>query len=127
MKITPKFVGYVEIPTHLKDYGNALTKRLVHELVPGRALQLELPDAETARQFQRAVLMAGMREFGQGHVVTGIEGNQLYIWLRLTEPDPLEGLEALRTQAEQELENNALDESLNRKNVSFERALHGEK
>ena len=92
MSITPKFVGYVDIPTHLKDYGNSICRRLVHEIVPGKALLLELERPEAADHFQRSLLNAGVREFGAGHIQTATEGSRLYVWLRSSEPDPLEGL-----------------------------------
>ena len=98
MTIIPKVVGYVDIPTHLKDYGNSISRRLVHELLPGKALLLELESPEAADHFQRSVLNAGLREFGSGHIQTATEGYKLYIWRREGEPDPLAELMILKQE-----------------------------
>jgi hypothetical protein len=98
MKAAPKVVGYVEIPTHLKDYGNSIPKRLVHELLPGKALLLELESPEAADHYHHCVLNAGLHEFGSGHVQTATEGAKLYVWLRHSEPDPLAALSELKKE-----------------------------
>lgn len=91
MKELPRFVGYTEIPIHLKDY-NGLSRTIVRRVHKGEALQLEASSPDSAKKIRRALSIAGLREFGSGRMQTAIDGNFIYCWLRMDEPDLLSAL-----------------------------------
>lgn len=88
---TIKLVGLVDIPeADQMQWGKyqAISKRVIEQLVPGKAMRIDFEDAKTLEHFRRGVGMTATRTFGSGKIKTAKIGLQLYVWLREIEETP---------------------------------------
>jgi hypothetical protein len=77
-------LGYSEIPTNLKQYGDSFCKQLAEQLIPGKAIVVQYDDFGELKKDQRNIMNNANRRFGAGRArtATDIPTLKLYIWLK---------------------------------------------